>query len=132
MKILLIILLFIAFIGPAVDENKSLGLVIKDSIFNYLSSFDKTVDYLSENYEVFKNIKDFPFRNNYEKVMKDRIFVKHTIENGQTLDTIIRMYNSDINDMENFRKVVLYENPEAVSSDYTLKSGYSILVPSEM
>ena len=132
MKILLMILLFIAFIGPSVDENKPFGLVFKDAVFNYLSSVDKTINYLSENYEVFKEIKDFPFRNNYEEVMKDRVFVKHTIESGQTLDNIIKMYNSNINDIENFRKVVLYENPEAVSSDYTLKSGLSILVPSEM
>lgn len=132
MKILLMILLFIAFIGPSVDENKSFGLVFKDAVFNYLSSVDKTINYLSENYEVFKEIKDFPFRNNYEEIMKNRVFVKHTIESGQTLDNIIKMYNSNINDMENFRKVVLYENPEAVSSDYTLKSGLSILVPSEM
>lgn len=132
MKLILTILLFIAFIGPSVDDNKSVSEVFKDALFNYVSSIDKTSTFLSENFEIFRELKEIPLKTKYEEVMKDRVFVKHTIESGQTLDMIIRMYNSDVDNMEKFRQIILNENKEAVSSDYSLKSGVSILVPSEM
>lgn len=132
MKLILLILLFIAFIGPAVDDDKTIGQVFKDALVNYVSSFDKTVMFLSDNSETFREIKDFPFRSSYEEIMQNRVFVRHTVTGGENLDSIIKLYNSEINDIEEFRKVVLYENPENVNNDYSLKSGSSILVPSDI
>jgi len=132
MKLILLILLVIAFIGPAVDKEKSIGEVFKDSLINYVSSVDRTVSFLSSHSETFNEIKEFPFRNSYEDVMKDRVFVKHTVTGGENLDSIIKLYNSQIDDIDEFRKVVLYENKENVSSDYSLIVGTTILIPSDI
>ncbi|MDU7905094.1 MAG: hypothetical protein E7J33_06015 [Peptostreptococcaceae bacterium] len=63
--------------------------------------------------------------------MKNRTFVKHFVETGETLDDIIKIYNKDIDNIENFRKVVYKENSNVISDDYKLKSGEYILIPSE-
>ena len=62
--------------------------------------------------------------------MKDRVFQEHLIQSGETLDSIIQLYNTNIDDMEAFRKVVYKENQDIVSSSYDVKAGEYILVPS--
>ena len=50
---------------------------------------------------------------------------------GETLDSIIQLYNNNINDIEAFRKIVYKENQEIISSSYDVKAGEYILVPSD-
>ncbi|MFI3210284.1 MAG: hypothetical protein R3Y64_04455 [Peptostreptococcaceae bacterium] len=132
MKIILMILLFIAFIGPSVEDNKSITQVFKDSVVNYVSSVDNTVTYLSENSEVFRDITQSKIQNSYDNVMQNRVLVKHVINSGESLDSIIRFYNDEVKNIDEFRTVILNENPDSVSSDYSLKAGNSILVPSDI
>ena len=63
--------------------------------------------------------------------MKDRVFQSHLIQSGETLDSIIQLYNNNINDIEAFRKIVYKENQEIISSSYDVKAGEYILVPSD-
>lgn len=131
MKYVLIFLLILFFIAPSVDEAKSIPQVLKAGVYNYITCLDKSVDYLSENYPVFNQLTELPYKKSYTKVMKNRTFVKHFVEAGETLDDIIKIYNKDIDNIENFRKVVYKENSNVISDDYKLKSGEYILVPSE-
>ncbi|HSQ90217.1 hypothetical protein, partial [Romboutsia sp.] len=64
-------------------------------------------------------------------VMDDRHLVKHLVTSGETLDDIIKSYNSNIEDIENFRKVVYKENIGIVSKEYQVQSGEYITIPSE-
>ncbi|MCR1848729.1 hypothetical protein NSA42_05505 [Paeniclostridium sordellii] len=131
MKYVLIFLLILFFIAPSVDEAKSIPQVLKAGVYNYITCLDKSVDYLSENYPVFNQLTELPYKKSYTKVMKNRTFVKHFVETGETLDDIIKIYNKDIDNIDNFRKVVYNENSNVVSDDYKLKSGEYILIPSE-
>ncbi|QYE99205.1 hypothetical protein [Paraclostridium sordellii] len=131
MKYVLIFLLILFFIAPSVDETKSIPQVLKAGVYNYITCLDKSVDYLSENYPVFNQLTELPYKKSYTKVMKNRTFVKHFVETGETLDDIIKIYNKDIDNIENFRKVVYKENSNVISDDYKLKSGEYILIPSE-
>ena len=63
--------------------------------------------------------------------MKDRVFQEHLIQPGETLDSIIQLYNHNIDDIETFRKVVYKENQDIISSSYDVKAGEYILVPSD-
>lgn len=63
--------------------------------------------------------------------MKDRTLTKHLVVSGETLDSIINLYNNNIDNIEDFRKVVYKENKGTVSDDYELQAGQYIAIPSD-
>ena len=67
----------------------------------------------------------------YNKIMNTRVMEKHLVLAGQTLDDIIKTYNTDIDNIEDFRKVIYIENKDVVTKDYQVNYGEYILVPSE-
>ncbi|MCI9061653.1 MULTISPECIES: hypothetical protein [Romboutsia] len=131
MKYFLLFLAILSFIGPAVNNNKSIGDIVNDSIYNYITSVDNTVSYLVDNVSLFSNISEKSYKASYNSIMKDRVFQSHLIQSGETLDSIIQLYNNNINDIEAFRKIVYKENQEIISSSYDVKAGEYILVPSD-
>ena len=131
MKYFLLFLIILSFIGPAVDDSKSIGDIVNNSIYNYITSVDNTVSYLVDNVSLFSNISEKSYKASYNSIMKDRVFQSHLIQSGETLDSIIQLYNNDIDDIETFRKVVYKENQDIVSSSYDVKAGEYILVPSD-
>lgn len=131
MKYFLLFLIILSFIGPAVDDSKSIGDIVNNSIYNYITSVDNTVSYLVDNVSLFSNISEKLYKASYNSVMKDRVFQSHLIQSGETLDSIIQLYNNNINDIEAFRKIVYKENQEIISSSYDVKAGEYILVPSD-
>lgn len=130
MKYLFIFLFIITFISPSVDKEYSSN-IIRSSIYNYIASLDRAKDYLVENVSFFSKLSKVAYKKAYDKVMKDRILVKHLVLSGETLDDIIKIYNSDIENIEYFRLVALNENPDTISKDYQISYGDYILVPSE-
>jgi len=132
LKYFLLFLIILSFIGPVVDNNKSTGDVLKDSIYNYITCLDTTFNYLVDNVSIFSNVSENLYKNTYNSIMKDRVFQEHLIQPGETLDSIILLYNSNIDDMEAFRKVVYKENQDIISSSYDVKAGQYILVPSDI
>ncbi|WP_304969389.1 hypothetical protein [Romboutsia ilealis] len=131
MKYFLLFLIILSFIGPAVDDSKSIGDILNNSIYNYITSVDNTVSYLVNNVSLFSNISEKSYKASYNSIMKDRVFQSHLIQSGETLDSIIQLYNNNINDIEAFRKIVYKENQEIISSSYDVKAGEYILVPSD-
>nr|WP_317333338.1 hypothetical protein [uncultured Romboutsia sp.] len=131
MKYFLLFLIILSFIGPAVDNNKSPGDIIKDSVYNYITYLDNTFNYLVDNVSFFSNISEKSYKTSYNSVMKNRVFQEHLIQPGETLDSIIQLYNNNIDDIEVFRKVVYKENQDIISSSYNVKAGEYILVPSD-
>lgn len=131
MKYVLYILIVLLFIGTCAEDCTSLSQVFREGIYNYITCLDNSVDYLSENVPVFNNLTELSYNKTYNKVMDDRHLVKHFIKPGETLDSIIKSYNTSIKDIDDFRKVVYKENLDIISSDYNLNSGEYILVPSE-
>ena len=121
MKYFLLFLIILSFIGPAVDDNKSTGDVITDSIYNYITCLDNTANYLVDNVSFFSNISEKLYKASYDSIMKNRVFQSH----------LVQIYNNDIDDIETFRKVVYKENQDIVSSSYDVKAGEYILVPSD-
>lgn len=131
MKYIVSILLALLLISTSVDEDLSTTSLIRQCIYNYITCLSTSFDYLGENVEVFAEIKNKPYEKTYSKVMKNRSFSKHYVENGESIDQIIKTYNPDIdNNIDEFREVIYRENKEVVSSDYQIKSGEYILVPS--
>ena len=134
MKIFLIsFLLFLVFIAPNIKEDVDISQSFRDGFYDYLTSLDKAVDYANENIPFISKITNKSYNKIYKKVMEDRFFTKHLVSSGETLDYIIKKYNSSIsdNDLEDFRKVVYKENIDVVSEDYSIQSGKYILVPKE-
>ncbi|MBQ6631846.1 MAG: LysM peptidoglycan-binding domain-containing protein [Romboutsia sp.] len=130
MKYFLLFLIILSFIGTSVSDDKTTGNVLKDSVYNYITSLDNTFNYLVENVSFFSNISENSYKTSYNSIMKDRIFQEHLVQPGETLDSIIQLYNTNIDDIEAFRKVVYKENQDIVSSSYDVKAGEYILVPS--
>ena len=130
MKYLLVFLIILSFIGPSVDEDKNTSDIIKNSLYNYITCLDNTFNYLTNNVSFFSNISENFYKVSYNSIMKDRVFQEHLIQSGETLDSIIQLYNTNIDDIEAFRKVVYKENQDIVSSSYDVKAGEYILVPS--
>ncbi|GAA0712077.1 hypothetical protein GCM10008904_24940 [Paraclostridium ghonii] len=131
MKYALFIVVVLLFIGTCVEDCTSLSQVFREGIYNYITCLDTSVNYLSENVPAFNNLTELSYNKAYEKVMNDRHLVKHVVKPGETLDSIIKSYNTDIKDIDDFRKVIYKENIDIISSDYNLNSGECILVPSE-
>lgn len=131
MKFLLMFLVVLSFIAPSVEDNKSISDVFKDGFYNYITCVDSSVNYLIENVPTFSRLSEIPYKKAYKKVMDDRHLVKHLVSSGETLDDIIKNYNSNIDDIENFRKVIYNENPEIVSKEYQVQSGEYLTIPSE-
>ena len=132
MKYFLLFLIILSFIGTSVSDDKTTGNVLKDSVYNYITSLDNTFNYLVENVSFFSNISENLYKTSYNSIMKDRIFQEHLVQPGETLDSIILLYNTNIDDMESFRKVVYKENQDIISSSYDVKAGQYILVPSDI
>ena len=130
MKYLFIFLFIITFISPSVDKEDSSN-IIRSSIYNYITFLDRAKDYFVENVSFFSKLSKLSYKKAYDNVMKDRILVKHLVLSGETLDDIIKIYNSDIENIEYFRLVALNENPDTISKDYQISYGDYILVPSE-
>lgn len=134
MKLFLIsFLAFIIFVSPNIKEDVDISQAFRDGFYDYLTSFDRAVDYVSEKVPLVKKFSNMAYNKTYEKVMEDRFLTKHLVNSGETLDYIIKKYNSSIddNDLEDFRKVVYKENIDVVSEDYNIQSGKYILVPTE-
>ena len=110
MKYVLVFLIILSFIGPSVDEDKNTSDIIKNSLYNYITCLDNTFNYLVNNVSLFSNISEKLYKTSY--------------------DSIIQLYNTNIDDIEAFRKVVYKENQDIVSSSYDVKAGEYILVPS--
>ena len=131
MKYILLFLIILSFIGPTIDNNKSTDNILKDSLYNYITCLDNTFNYLVNNVSFFSNISENLYKTSYNSIMKNRVLQEHLIQPGETLDSIIQIYNNNIDDIEAFRKVVYKENPDVISNSYDVKSGEYILVPSE-
>ncbi|RDY28993.1 hypothetical protein CHL78_003475 [Romboutsia weinsteinii] len=131
MKYFFIFLIMLCFIAPAVEENKDASQVFKDSIYNYITCLDTATKYLSENVPAFSKFAELPYKIAYKKVMDDRVFTKHLVMSGETLDDIICTYNNNVDDIEDFRKVVYMENQDIITKDYEIKSGDYLTVPSD-
>ena len=134
MKYLITFLLILGCIGCMDLENKSLVTNIKDMFYSYITSFDNGYNYLVDNFDFIKKFNNIGYENKFDEVMKDRYLVEHKVLPGENLDSIIKFYNStlnDSNDIEIFREIVFVENQGKVSSNYNLQSWDYILVPSE-
>lgn len=131
MKYIMTILLALLIISTAVDEDLSTTSLIRQCAYNYITCLSNSINYLGENVSVFSQIKNKPYEKIYTKVMKNRSLIKHYVNTGESIDQIIKTYNSDINkDIDAFREVVYKENQGIVSSDYNVQAGEYILVPS--
>ncbi|WP_042275201.1 hypothetical protein [[Clostridium] dakarense] len=131
MKYILFFLIILSFIGPTADSNKSLGSVFKDGFYNYITCLDNTFNYLADNVDAFSILAEIPYEKAYKDVMDNRHLTKHLVSSGETLDDIIKKYNTNIDDIENFRKVVYKENEGIVSKSYDVQSGEYIVIPSD-
>lgn len=131
MKYILVFLIILSFIGPVADKNKSTSSVIRDGVYNYITCLENTRIYLVENVPAFSKLADIPYEKAYREVMEDKRLEKHLVSSGETIDSIIKSYNSDVEDLENYRKIIYKENPGIVSSSYEIKSGEYIVVPSD-
>lgn len=131
MKYIITILLALLIISTAVDEDLSTTSLIRQCAYNYITCLSNSINYLGENVSVFSQIKNKPYEKTYTKVMKNRSLIKHYVNSGESIDQIIKTYNSDIDkDIDAFREVVYKENQGIVSSDYNVQAGEYILVPS--
>ena len=131
MKYIMTILLSLLIISTAVDEDLSTTSLIRQSAYNYITCLSNSINYLGENLSVFSQIKNKPYEKIYTKVMKNRSLIKHYVNTGESIDQIIKTYNSNIDkDIDDFREVVYKENQGIVSSDYNVQAGEYILVPS--
>lgn len=131
MKYIMTILLALLIISTAVDEDLSTTSLIRQCAYNYITCLSNSINYLGENVSVFSQIKNKPYEKTYTKVMKNRSLIKHYVNSGESIDQIIKTYNSDIDkDIDAFREVVYKENQGIVSSDYNVQAGEYILVPS--
>jgi adenylosuccinate synthase len=125
------ILLALLIISTAVDEDLSTTSLIRQCAYNYITCLSNSINYLGENVSVFSQIKNKPYEKIYTKVMKNRSLIKHYVNTGESIDQIIKTYNSNIDkDIDDFREVVYKENQGIVSSDYNVQAGEYILVPS--
>ena len=131
MKYILFFLIILSFIGPVANKEKSFGSVIKDSIYNYITCLDNSINYLSNNFTFVDKILNIQYELAYNNIMEDRVMEKHLVISGETLDDIIKTYNNNIDNIEDFRKVVYLENKDTVTKDYQVNTGEYILVPSE-
>ena len=131
MKYILLFLIILSFIGPVADKEKSFDSVIKDSIYNYITCLDNSINYLSNNFTFVDKILNIQYELAYNNIMEDRVMEKHLVISGETLDDIIKTYNNNIDNIEDFRKVVYLENKDTVTKDYQVNTGEYILVPSE-
>ena len=131
MKYILFFLIILSFIGPVADKEKSFDSVIKDSIYNYITCLDNSINYLSNNFTFVDKILNIEYELAYNNIMEDRVMEKHLVISGETLDDIIKTYNNNINNIEDFRKIVYLENKDTVTKDYQVNTGEYILVPSE-
>ena len=95
MKYFLLFLIILSFIGTSVSDDKTTGNVLKDSVYNYITSLDNTFNYLVENVSFFSNISENSYKTSYNSIMKDRIFQEHLVQPGETLDSIIQIYNNN-------------------------------------
>lgn len=131
MKYILFFLIILSFIGPVADKEKSFDSVIKDSIYNYITCLDNSINYLSNNFTFVDKILNIEYELAYNNIMEDRVMEKHLVISGETLDDIIKTYNNNIDNIEDFRKIVYLENKDTVTKDYQVNTGEYILVPSE-
>ena len=131
MKYIMTILLALLIISTAVDEDLSTTSLIRQCAYNYITCLSNSINYLGENVSVFSQIKNKPYEKTYTKVMKNRSLIKLYVNSGESIDQIIKTYNSNIDkDIDAFREVVYKENQGIVSSDYNVQAGEYILVPS--
>lgn len=131
MKYIITILLMFLFISAHVDENKTVSEVFKNSLYSYITCCDNAFVYLSNNVDIISKLTEKSYQQIYDKVMQNRNFTEHLITSGETLDDIIKNYNTNIDNIDDFRKIIYKENPNSVSSSYEIKSGDSIKVPTD-
>jgi len=118
--------------GVNTDEPiKISGEFLRESIYNYISCLDEGFDMIDNTIPVLGGFKNFNYERVYNKVMNNREFIKHTVSDGENLDEIIKKHNINIDDIDNFRRVVKEKNKDKVSHTYNIKSGDVLLVPSE-
>lgn len=131
MKYFITFILLLLFIAPVVEDDKTISEVFRGGIYTYITCVDNSVNYLVSNIPFIAKIAEKPYAAAYEKVMEDRRFTKHLVSSGETLDDIIKDYNTQIDNIEDFRKVIYKENPDIVSRSYEIKSGDYITIPTD-
>lgn len=131
MKYFITFILILLFIAPVVDDEKTISEVFKGGVYSYITCVDNSVNYLVSNIPLLSKLVERPYMIAYDKVMLDRRLTKHLVAPGETLDDIIKDYNTKIDNIEDFRKVIYKENPEIVSKSYEVKSGDYITVPTD-
>lgn len=131
MKYFITFILVLLFIAPVVDDNKTISEIFRGGIYSYITCVDNSINYLITNVPVLSKIAEKPYKAVYEKVMKDRTFTKHLVSSGETLDDIINEYNTKVDNIDDFRKVIYKENPDIVSRSYEVKSGDYIKIPTD-
>lgn len=104
---------------------------LRESVYNYITSLDAGLDMIDNSIPVMGGLKNFTYERTYNKVMKNRKFISHTVEDGENLDEIIKKYNTDIDDIDDFRRVAKEENKNKVSETYDIQFGEELLIPSE-
>jgi hypothetical protein len=117
-----------------IDKSENIkisGDILRESIFNYISCLDAGLDIIDNSMPVMGGLKNFTYERTYNKVMKNREFISHIVEDGENLDDIIKKYNTDIDDIDDFRKVTKEKNKTKVSDTYDIQSGEELLIPSE-
>lgn len=104
---------------------------LRESIYNYITSLDAGLDIIDDSMPVIGGLKNFTYERTYNKVMKNREFINHIVEDGENLDEIIKKYNNNTGDIDDFRKVIKEKNKNKVSDTYDIQSGEELLIPSE-
>lgn len=132
MKYFISFILILLFIAPVVGDDKTISQVFRGGIYNYVTCVDNSINYLITSVPVLSKITQKPYLAAYEKVMKDRSFTKHLVSTGETLDDIIKNYNTQIDNIDDFRKVIYKENPDVVSKSYEIRSGDYIKIPTDI
>ena len=145
-SIIICLLIFSIFVGMyREDEHKNHFILeankkeiisnaddfLRETIYNYISCLDQGLNIIDDSIPVIGGLNAFTYERVYNKVMKNREFINHTVEDGETLDEILKKYNDDINDIDDFRRVVKEKNKEKISDTYNIESGDQLLIPSE-
>ena len=106
--ILIFFFTFIIFVSPNIKEDVDISQSFREGFYDYLTSFDRAVDYINDNVPFISKLSNMAYNKTYEKIMADRFLIKHLVNSGETLDYIIKKYNASIDDtdLEDFRKIV--------------------------
>ena len=76
MKLMLIsFLAFIIFVSPNIKEDVDISQSFREGFYDYLTSFDRAVDYINDNVPFISKLSNMAYNKTYEKIMKDRFLI---------------------------------------------------------